>query len=100
MGKAKRERGERRLAELKRLGSVKGYEVHEFSKIHVRVHGERLVDYWPTTGKAWVLGGAKAQNGAEPKDVIDLAMVAPVVEHEAAKAHMQSIATDESEVPW
>jgi hypothetical protein len=100
MGKAKRERGEKRLAELKRLADAKGYRVHEFSEIHVRVHGERAVDYWPTTAKAWVVGGPKAHGHAGPNDVIGLAMAVPVIEHEAASAHMQSIADEDSSPPW
>jgi hypothetical protein len=44
-------------------------EVWEFSKIHYRVVGELSVDYWPTTGRAWLVGSF---DGAKPMTVAEV----------------------------
>jgi hypothetical protein len=99
MARGKRERGKRRLAELMKLSAIHGFDVHAFSPIHVRVHGDIDVDYWPTTGKAWVVGSSKSLRG-EPTDVIELASTGSVVEQRAAEAHMRAIVNDDGPPPW
>lgn len=102
MSKNRRERGKNRMRELGTLALANGMWVESFSRIHHRVHGTVKVDYWPTTGRAWVQGSGPAQGNVEPREVIELARRGspPVVEYEAAKAHMDAIAHDDSPPPW
>lgn len=101
MSKSKRKQGRKRLDELNRLAMEVGYEVREFSEIHVRVFGATTVDYWPTTSRAWVVGGSKRAERVTPLNVIEMArQEAFVVEQAEAKQHMQSIVQDDSPPPW
>lgn len=69
MKKSKRMRFEANLAELRKLHKEFRLEVWEFSKIHYRVVGELSVDYWPTTGRAWLVGSF---DGAKPMTVAEV----------------------------
>ncbi len=69
MKKSKRMRFEANLAELRKLHKEFRLEVLEFSKIHYRVVGEQSVDYWLTTGRAWLVGSF---DGAKPMTVAEV----------------------------
>ena len=98
--KRKKELGRTRLAELKVLGVANGVEVRQFSAIHCRIFGPRTVDYWPTTGRAWVIGVGSSMRAIEPVEAMRLAMKHErVVEEAEALNHMRSIVQDDS-VPW
>ena len=65
-----------RTAELRRLKTeTPGLEVFEFSPSHLRLIGKILVDYWPSTGRAWITDSAEPTfEQIEPCDVVTLAM--------------------------
>jgi hypothetical protein len=73
MGKKKRKQGEERLEFLKGLANELGFRVQEFSPIHVRVFGSTTVDYWPTTSRAWIVGGVRKAEHVTPLNVIEMA---------------------------
>ena len=99
--KRKRELGELRLAELISLATQRGFKVHRYSFLHWRILGNQAVDCWPTTGRAWVVGGKNPAAKLSPVEAVELARSGSVVVDEvAARSHMQSIATEDSEVPW
>src|SRR5258708_24307936 len=46
----------RNIEELKALKEITpGLEILEFQSFHLRLIGTRAVDFWPTTGTAWVV---------------------------------------------
>jgi hypothetical protein len=49
--------------------------VHQYSRTHFRIFdGAQVVDYWPTTGKAWITETADPAFKASPADVIVCAL--------------------------
>lgn len=73
--KQRREVGKRRLSELRSIAKPLGIEVRVLNEwpMHIRVFGENAVDYWPTTGKAWLMGSASSAHYS-PSEVIGLAV--------------------------
>lgn len=71
--KKRREIGEYRLAELRRLASDAGFELQEYSRVHCRLFGAAVVDYWPTTGKAWLTGSSAKATRMTPTEVVSVA---------------------------
>ena len=51
------------------------FNVLEFSPSHLRIIVERAVDYWPSTGRAWVVGShERSRQAVDPAGVVALAM--------------------------
>lgn len=89
--KAKVEKMDRNLAELRKLHRSLGLDVLEFSHLHFRICGKTLVDYWPSTGRAWIVGSQG--NGAivSVAEACALAYGEPEMLPEAAQMHMDSM---------
>lgn len=69
----KRARGEENIARLQAMDRT-GVDVEQFSPTHIRVFGHEItVDYWPSTGKAWVIGSRDKSSFATPEKVLQLA---------------------------
>lgn len=49
---------ERNVSELRKLHEVYGLEVYEHSRLHLRIVGKLVIDFWPSTGRAWEVGSA------------------------------------------
>lgn len=49
--------------------------------MHIRIFGQRVVDYWPATGKAWIVGSNERGQKLTPAQALDLAgyLGAPVI---------------------
>jgi hypothetical protein len=62
------------LSELRKYSEILGVEVWEFSPIHLRIVGKNLVDFWPTTGKAWMLGSYSPARIMTALQVCELAL--------------------------
>lgn len=93
----KRELGKWRVGRLTELANALGYKVHVYSKIHMRVFGETVIDYWPTSGKCWKTGSSEKSQPMTPEQAIVLAQ-SLTLEDEADK-HMASIAVEDQEGP-
>jgi hypothetical protein len=89
--KRKREKGRERFSELRDLASSAGFRLQEFSAIHCRIFGTVTVDYWPTTGRAWVTDSRERASKMTPYEVIELAGGSPQNLPEGAVEHLQSI---------
>jgi hypothetical protein len=89
--KRKRERGRERLSELRDLARSAGFRLEEFSAIHCRVFGSSVVDYWPTTGRAWVTGSKEPAEKVTPQEVIEWAGGMRIPLPEGAEEHLRSI---------
>ena len=74
MKRKKRLKYESNLAELRKLKDMHGLEVLEFNKIHLRIVGKKLVDYWPSTGKAWVVGSTEQGRAMTVQQVCELVL--------------------------
>jgi len=58
-----------------------------------------MIDYWPTTGKAWVTGSSDSAVFREPDEAMEMALTSSgVVDGEVAESHMQAIL--EEDPPW
>jgi hypothetical protein len=65
-------------------------EVLEFSPIHYRVIGTCcIVDYWPSTGRAWIVGSSSTAAVMEPKEVFELVAIGIIPED--SKQHILSL---------
>jgi TRAP-type C4-dicarboxylate transport system substrate-binding protein len=53
MRASKRKTWERNVAELRAQYRKHQVTVVELNEIHFRLTGAKVVDYWPTTGRAW-----------------------------------------------
>jgi hypothetical protein len=81
------------MKELRELAVLNGFEVRSFSPIHSRVFGSTVVDYWPTSGRAWVTGSNERAREMAPHEVIELACEVNKFESlpEGAEDHMRSL---------
>ena len=77
------------LAELRKLHLSLGLDVLEFSHLHYRIVGEISVDYWPSTGRAWVVGSAGNGEIVSVAEACALAVGSPLSEE--ARSHMESL---------
>jgi hypothetical protein len=102
----KRKLAQERLAELKAMCVHNHFELRCFSPIHVRVFGNSVVDYWPTTGRVWVLGMVGGASAGTPADAVRLASEFSreelVVGYESARSHLKEIKDepDNGLAPW
>jgi len=69
----RKESGSLRLSEIRSLARSFGFEVEVFSPIHCRIHGSTLVDYWPTSSRAWLTHSRNKAEVRTPREVIALA---------------------------
>lgn len=75
MSRARRARNYREnTATLRELVKLFDLEVWEFSISHLRIVGRQSVDYWPTTGRAWIMGSEGCAVKATPAEACGLAM--------------------------
>jgi hypothetical protein len=49
-------------------------QVFEFSPIHFRIIGKISIDYWPSTGRAWITGSNDYAVKLEPESVFGFAI--------------------------
>lgn len=92
MNRKKRLKFESNLSELRKLKDLLGLEVWQFSDIHLRIVGKELIDYWPTTGKAWVVGSHEGGRKMSVAQACDLALGGlPDLLPEGAQLHMDSL---------
>jgi hypothetical protein len=82
--KVRAERYEQNCSELRVLTSSLGLEVWELERWHLRIVGKQLVDFWPSTGKAWVVGSVMKAEPMTVSQVCDLAIGEKRIEHHAA----------------
>ena len=82
---------ERNCCELRKLSVDLGLEVWEFQRTHLRIVGKQLVDFWPSTGKAWVVGSHGRGKLMSVAEVCDLALDDSEILPEGAKEHMDSM---------
>lgn len=80
------------IEELQTLRASLGLEVPEFSKIHLRIVGKQSVDYWPSTGRAWITGSRQGSRLMPIFAACEAALADPAETlPEGAQAHMNSI---------
>ena len=72
--KIRQERYEQNCSELRVLASSLGLEVWEFESWHLRIVGKQLVDFWPSTGKAWIVGSPERARPMSVNEVCSLAL--------------------------
>lgn len=67
-------------------------QVLEFSPIHFRICGLIEVDYWPSTGRVWIVGTHKSLIPIEPREAFYFAENGlPEELPEGAYEHMKEI---------
>jgi hypothetical protein len=68
-------------------------QVFEFSPIHFRIIGKISIDYWPSTGRAWITGSNDYAVKLEPESVFGFAAIGFEFETfpEGAKEHLESL---------
>lgn len=77
--------------ELKVLASSMGLEVWEFSNVHLRIVGRQIVDYWPSTDRAWIIGETGRALSLTPRGACVLALRHPDDLPADSQAHMDAI---------
>lgn len=71
--KQKKHRLKANREELAVLASSLGLEVWEFTNLHLRIVGKRMVDFWPSTGTTWVVGSEERGMRLSVREACDLA---------------------------
>lgn len=95
--KRNRLRGLERLSELRRLAAPHGFEVRAFSDIHIRVFGNTVVDYWPTSGRAWLVGAKGRASNMTPEEVVAAALSFTDLP-DGAEDHLRAIKNEGSDL--
>lgn len=68
-----------------------GLEVWQLARWHVRIVGKQLVDFWPSTGRGWIVGSPLGAREMTVQEVCDLAIEGFEILPEAAADHMKSL---------
>lgn len=89
--KEKREVRDRNLAELRRLHQRLGFDVLQFTHLHYRICGQHLVDYWPSTGRAWLVGSLGNGEVMSVAEACALALGGLEILPEGAQLHLNSM---------
>jgi hypothetical protein len=91
MRQERKTRYEQNVSELRRLYGPLGLEIWEFSGVHLRIVGKNLVDFWPTTGKAWMVGSRRKGRVMTASEVCDLALGDTEILPDGASEHMRAM---------
>jgi hypothetical protein len=78
---------------IKAMGEVSGVEVLLLNEypMHLRLKGERIVDYWPSTRRAWEYGSEyQSAVKVNPEEVVTLTLSQNLLSPEAQE-HLRSI---------
>lgn len=80
-----------RTKELRVLKEELCLEVWQFSVSHLRIVGKRTVDYWPATGRAWVVNSMDESKIMSPREACNLALIGWDELPEGAHDHLREI---------
>lgn len=72
------------------LASAEGVEVRKFSPLHCRIFGAVVVDYWPSTSRAWVLGSRDKAREMSPVEAYELSKYKEILP-EGAEDHLRNL---------
>lgn len=92
-GKIRKERYEWNVSILRKLHKSLGLEVYEHCHTHLRIVGKKVIDYWPSTGRAWEVGSMDRTKIMSVEAVCDWASRNEYCEllPEGAQMHMDSL---------
>lgn len=74
MKRKKRQLWDSNLSELRRLKLLHGFQVLQFSNIHLRIIGCQTVDYWPSNNTVWIVGSEQKGWKMSVYEVVDLVL--------------------------
>lgn len=92
--KIRKDTYERNISLLRKLYESLGLEVYEHSHVHFRIVGKNVIDYWPSTNRAWQVGTHERAKIMTVEAVCDWAAGGEFCEilPEGAQMHMDSLA--------
>lgn len=93
MSKSRQKAKKLRTEQMRRIYKSYPVQVLEFSSVHFRIIGKISIDYWPSTGSAWITGSEDYSVKLEPEDVFGFAAIGFEFQTfpEGAKEHLQSL---------
>lgn len=91
--KIRKDTYERNVLVLRRLHESLGLEIWEHSHLHLRIVGKNVIDYWPSTSRAWEVGSRERAKIMTVEAVCDWALGGEANEilPEGAQMHMDSM---------
>lgn len=75
---------------LENCASAEGVELRKFSPLHFRIMGANMVDYWPSTSRAWLVGSSHKAKQMSPQEAYALSIHAELLPENAID-HMKNI---------